>query len=268
MTTTEIKKNIFDAQTTFDAQMTNARDYIIHERSLGFFPERFSSEISQIPDENALTIMNQHSFVIWLHQQPHFQQAKKKIVDWSLPTIKSTSDEIVSRYREKFGLERLCALLIHFFTDNKHKLEQAVVTEKNKKPIITAMKKLRHELNKGGGGYFENGIQQHLLQMLLDSLLEKKGHHPYSAKRTHSSVLRQIITTQLIRALDNTYEQISYAQIVELCLDITSIFFAHPMDKRDLEEIAKHILDTVREEKIFLTKTVNEILFEYSWNWM
>lgn len=263
MTATKIKKNILDAQATFDEQMANARDYIMQERSLGLFPERFSSEISQTPDENALMMMNKHSFVIWLHQQPHFQQAKNKIVDWSLPAIKSTSDEIISCYREKFGLERLCALLILFFTDSKHKLEQAVVTEKNKKPIITAMEKLHHELNKGGC-YFENGIQQHLLQILLDSLLKKKGHHPYSAKRTHSSVLRQIITTQLIRGLDNTYEQISYAQIVELCLDITSIFFAHPMDKRDLEKIAKHILDTVREEKIFLTKTVHEILFEYA----
>ena len=66
MTATKIKKNILDAQATFDEQMANARDYIMQERSLGLFPERFSSEISQTPDENALMMMNKHSFVIWL----------------------------------------------------------------------------------------------------------------------------------------------------------------------------------------------------------
>lgn len=191
-TTTEIKKNILDAQTTFTAQMANARDYITNERMLGFFPERFSTEIFQIPDENALNTMKQHQFVRWLNQQTHFQQAKNKTVKWSLSGRKSTTDEIISLYRQEFALERLCALLIHFFTDNKCKLEQAVATEKNKKPVMNAMKKLRHELNKGGGFYFENGIQQHLIQMLLDNLLEKKGSDPYSAKRTHQSVLRQI----------------------------------------------------------------------------
>jgi hypothetical protein len=266
MTATKIKKNILDAQTTFTAQLVNARDYITNERMLGFFPERFSTEISQIPDENALVTMKQHPFVRWLHQQTHFQQAKRKTVDWSLSVIKTTPDEIISRYREEFALERKCALLIHFFTDNKRKLEHAVVTAKSKKPVITAMRNLRHEFNKGGGVYFENGMQQHLLQILLDSLLEKKGHHLYSAKRNHPSVLRQIITTQLIRALDMTYEQISDAKTIELCLDMTSIFFVQPMDKRDLEEIAKNILVTVREEKIFLNKTVNEILFEYAWD--
>lgn len=267
-TSTEIKKNILEAQTTFTAQMANARDYITNERMLGFFPERFSTEIPQIPDENALNTMKEHPFVRWLNQQTHFQQAKKKIVDWSLSGIMSTPDRIISRYRKEFALERLCALLIHFFTDSKRKLEEAVATEKNKKPVMNAMKKLRHELNKGGGFYFENGIQQHLLQMLLDNLLEKKGNNPYSAKKTHQSGLRQIITTQLIRALDWTYEAISYAQIVELCLDITNVFFTQPMDKRDLEEITKNLLPNIREEKVFLNRTVNEILFEYSWDWI
>ena len=195
----KIEKNIIDAQKLFNEQLLDARKFITLERRLGFFPERFPSEISQTPDENALKTMNQDSFAIWLRQQIHFQQAKKKIVAWSLSIMPSTSDTIISCYREQFALERICALLIHFFTDKKNKLTEAVVTKKKKKPIITAMKKLQYEMNKSGGVFFEESVKQHLFQALLENLLESEGHHPYSAKRIHISVLRQIFTTQLMK---------------------------------------------------------------------
>ena len=215
------------------------------------------------PNEDTLNTMKKHPFVLWLHQQTGFSQAKDKITKAQLAIINPKAIEIVNRYRECLALERLCALNIHFFTDNKKKLAQAIVTEKDKKPILAAMKKLRHVFNKGGGFYFANGAKQHLLQILLEDLLQSPIDNVYSAKRDHQSLLRQVVTTNFAQALFRTYIDLTVDQAVNICLDITSIFFSGVMDKRDAERIINEIANNVHEENEFLKKTGMEILFEY-----
>jgi hypothetical protein len=63
-------------------------------------------------------------------------------------------------------------LIVHYFLDDQNKLKQVVVTKPKIKPINIALKKLRFELKKGGGLYFRNESKQHLLQYLLDELIE------------------------------------------------------------------------------------------------
>lgn len=258
----QIKKNILGAEAMFHAQMASARDYIINERQLGFFPER-TGEVKPPPNEDTLNTMKKHPFVLWLHQQTGFSQAQDKIAKAQLAIINPKAIEIVKRYRECLALERLCALHIHFFTDNKNKLAQAVVTEKDRRPILAAMKKLRHVFNKGGGFYFANGAKQHLLQILLEDLCQSPVNNVYSAKREHGSLLRQVVTTNFAQALFRTYIDLTLEQAVNICLDITSVFFSDVMDRRDAERVIHEISDNVREENKFLKKTGIEILFEY-----
>lgn len=258
----EIKKNIKGAELIFSTQLANARAYIHKERELGFMPE-FKQEASpSLPNADALNVMKQLPFTLWLQKQAGYLQAREKITTASLTIIDTTEIEIIGQYREILALERLTALLIHLFTDNKKKLSHAIVNEKKRKPVMDAMRRLRHALNQEGGCYFGNGVKQHLLQNLLYDLLKTPGDNAYSAKRCHVSLLRQIVTTNFAQGLCRTYEKISVEQATNISLDITSIFFGNTMDKRDASRDIQKISDSVRAENEFLNKTVMDVLMQ------
>ena len=258
----QIKNNIHRAEKTFSAQMTNARDFIIKERELGFFPELQQKTNPILPNQDALQTMSQHPFIQWLRQQTGYLQAKNQIISGGLFVVDNAKLEIIKQYRAAFALERLTALHIHLFTDSKNKLTQVVVTSRKKQLVMDTMRRLQHVMNKSGGLYFDNAIKQHLFQYLLEDFLNNPGSNVYSAKRSHESVLRQTFTINFAQGLFRVYEKISIEQATNIALDMTGIFFMDTMDKRDTNRVFQEIALAVDAENEFLNKTVMDILMQ------
>ncbi len=195
--------------------------------------------------------MEEHPLVHWLHKQDDFLQAMAKIGKARLSIIKRTDTEIILLYMEKLALVRLCALQIHLFAGHRHMLDQIVVSEKERKPVMNAMEKINFALNHGGL-YFSNGATQLVFHALLKQLLKNPSHNVFSSKRGHENLLRQAFIKIFLQGLTRTYEKVKPELAVNIALEITDIFFIDNMNKRDAEREAEKIFDAVYAENKFI----------------
>jgi hypothetical protein len=236
----------------------------------GLLPEYYHGHPDNVPMpelsislEEAAERMSQHPFLLWLNRQSGFARAKEKIANEHLVFIGATENEVIRKHRNSFALEYVCSLLIHYFTNNSNKLSQIVVTKKKRDPILKAMKKLRHELKKGGGIYFADESKQHLLQHILDDELNRVDEkNVFSSEKNHPFVLRHFLTKKIIQCLFEIYgmQYVSCNLAADIALDITSIFFPRPMDRSDAVEEAWEILKSVAKDNEFKQKTIANIL--------
>ena len=191
--------------------------------------------------------MRQRPFVLWLSQQDSFMQAKNRVSKARL-NINGNLNLIATQYIESMALERLCALIIFLFTGNDDRLTQTVIHKEDIEKTFTTTKKLRNYLN--AGYYFSNSSKQHLTLHLLDDLLRNRTRNVYTAKKNHPSLLRQIFIKQLTSGLCRLYAELSVEQLLNICLDITSVFFMDVMEKGDAEEDAVKIMKDLYMKKM------------------
>jgi len=210
-------------ETTFQILKPHAEEYRKLGRQYGLIPEydHYSSHKNTVTDptlplEDYIKKMAQHSFVIWLNKQAGFAQAKSKILKENLLLKSEPGNEIIKNHRNQFVLEDLCSLIVYHFANNKSILTQIAVTKKKTKPVITAMKQLKHELKKGGSIFAEVESKQYLLQHLLEELLRDENHNVYSSKKNHPHILRQFLTKKFMESLFNIFgvQQLTHILVV------------------------------------------------------
>lgn len=250
------------------------RPYVSEYRKLefeyGFFPEyhHFHPDKKTLPlptlieIEDGIKKLSQHPFVCWINEQPGFITAKERISQEQLVVISNPVIERLREYRSSFVLEFICSLVIYHFTGDENKLSQAVVTQKKLKPIITAMRKLKHEFHKGGGVYFAHESKQHILQILLEETLGDNNLNIYSSAKNHSSLIRQVVTKKIMQSLFTVFgmQKISHTLVVGIALDITSIFFDDTMDRSDASIDAQKILKNLIEDNAYAQQSIASIL--------
>lgn len=267
----KIKKDQDDgvyAKKVFQVLHPYAEDCMKCFYGYGLMPEYdfFQAEKSSLPIalklEDAIYKISKHPYILWINEQSGFLQAKKRILEEKLVVFNEPDLDALKKYRNSAALEFICSLIVYYFTNNENKLTHAVVTKGKIKAIDTAMKKLRHELTKGGGIYFAEEAKQHMLQLLLDEWVKDQKESVYSSKRYHEQLIRQIFTKKIIQSLFEVYsrQEISHVLLVDLALDITSIFFPRQMDRSDAVIDAKKIVATSIKNREFMFKTIAEHL--------
>lgn len=259
----KIQQNIDNANKIFQSVWDDALDYARKEQEYGFVPKLTKEQPLIFPTEEHLKVMGQHPFTLFLRRNPNFKKAKDKVLKWQLEVFEALEFNIFDKYSNEFALERVCAFVIYLFTDSKNKLSENIVTADVIEEVTTAIEKLLFAFNKNRGMYFSSNIKQHLLQILLEDLLSSQARNIYSAKRSNTSILRQVFIKHLLQTLFCTYNNISIDQAVIITLDITGVFFTDVMDRSDLTELAGDIYANFKEELEFSKKTVSEILLEY-----
>lgn len=269
-----IKTSIKDKQNVYADKVFNIlKPYIVEFRKLefnyGLFPEYYKHHPDHLtPPETKLTLeeainsLCKHPFICWINKQEGFIAAKNRISEDKLVVMCQPDNEIIREYRNSIALEFVCALIIHYFAGEKSKLAQAVVTKPKIKPISVALKKLKFELKKGGGLYFRHESKQHFLQYLLDELAKDDNKNVYSEARDHENVSRHIITKKIMQALFKIYghENISRSAAVDIALNLTSIFYAQPMDRREALKDANRVLENLVDDEQFRQQQVGAIL--------
>jgi transcriptional regulator of met regulon len=234
----------------------------------GLLPEYFHEHPDNIeapkPDlslDVAIERIKTHPFIVWINKQPGFIQAKKIIEKLGLKINGEPNSATIKNYRNTYALEFIVGTAIHYFSGEPHKTDQSIATKKKKKDIINAMKRLKHQLNLKGGLFFESESKQHLLQHLLDDLVNSESKNIYSEAVTHTNAERHQLTKRIMQSLIIVYgaKNITETSVVEITLSAVSDFYI-TMDKRDAHNNACEIFKHVDKEDSFKSLTVGEIL--------
>lgn len=256
------------AEKMFEVLRPYASEYKKLEFEYGLFPEYYRHRDSKrapeplINIENGIIALSKHPFVTWFNSQSGIIQAREKIANEKLIVICDPGIEAIKKYRNSHALEFICTSFIHYFTNDNNKLTQIPVTKEKLKSIETAMRKLKHELTKGGGLYFFEESKQYLLQYLLDERINDDRQNIYTSKKIHNHILRQLLTKKIAQCLFIMYglPEISNAFVVDIALDISSVFFDNPMDRGDAISMTKNIHSQIIQDNTFKEQTIGSLL--------
>lgn len=232
-----------------------AKDYVEHCKNLA------ASDISPIELQEKMRTLKQHDFATYLNRAPNFIKAKQKLISKNVIILEINAPDSNYDYLQQIVLEYICANIFGVLLPSKNLEYDIVATKKQQKEIQFSMKRLQSILRKYGGIYFASSAKQHLLQFLLDDLINDNTGNVFSDKKQESHYQRRLMFKRLIegmcRSLPRTKDSIHL--FTEVALDICNIFYG-PMDKEDAKELAERIQPLVEQENIFLTKTVAELL--------
>lgn len=259
------------AETVLKKLHPYAADYIISMREFGLIPESSScgqntSEKSLKEFKDDIAKLNQHLFADWLNKEPSFQKAKKLMINKLLiaKNIEDINSECVIDFLKQIALEFICANFIATCMNNKNLFNQIVVPDENVEKIRFSIKKLKNELSKCGGLAFKHESKQHLLQYLLEELLNDDNKNIYSSGKKHARIIRELFTKRIIQQLVGIFNEQGFTHnfAVDVATNIVCIFFDQEMKKSDAAEDAKEIMKNLIEEQEFLEKRVLDLIFK------
>ncbi len=210
-----------------------------------------------------LSRLSKHDFVKWLNKQSAFILAKEKHANINM-TAKSNL-AIISEYKNTFTLEWICAWVISNFTRRPDVLKEVVAKKSRKRKVIGAVKKLKHELNLSGGILFSPESKQHLLNWLIEELLNEdvSERNVYSSGITHDFQQREIFIKEIIKAIFVIFgNDTKHLLVTEIALDVASVFFSSPMDRGEALELTRKISENITSDNLFQQKCIRDILIE------
>ena len=204
---------------------------------------------------------NKNDFFKWLNAESNFKTAKAKLIKGKIihKNLEDVSSDasILRDYLKQYFLEFICANVICHIAENPSVGDAIVVRKKSKRLI----EKYEQELVLMGRN-FELGAEEQLFISLINRLKNSDGSL-FNSGKTHPSQARELMTKRLMEGIFQlfTNENVSTILAATISLDITGIFY-DPMKQSEAEKLVPKLVKTVRLEKDFLKKTVQELLYE------
>ncbi len=191
-------------------------------------------------------------FIVWLHKQKNFNDAKKRMAKARKKGQKNCTDIVLSDlsavqspedYRKLMLLENICAKVYGFIIFNKEIIinGRAVTSQKLKKMQGYA-KKLLMQLRESL--VFPVALKQEHLVRLLDELMsiQYEDIHIKHAKRSHALILRHSMMQEFISELIKVgWCRMTNSAIADISIGLCQIVFPDTMDRSEANKMTKKL---------------------------
>lgn len=215
------------------------------------------------PDElvQSLQALLTHKFFKKVNKEAGFSSAKNKLINQGVVTkrLRDVKSSSPGDYFNYLALEHCCATIISHICDN-FQFDELVVKADEKKSM-RKQPKIRKLIRLARN--FELDAEEQLFNLLVRKLEKSMGSQTNLNKR-HDNEVREYMTKRLFKVISMyfSHELLSMNLVVDVVLDITTIFFDKIMNKYDAEALFDGLRKSAEKEQVFLKKTVEELILE------